>query len=180
MDAIECIKTRRSVRSFLQKPIPHEVFNEIISAAAFAPSWKNTQIARYIIIEDRKVIDGLAEKAVLGFSFNSSTMKNSAALVLVTMVNGRSGFEKDGSYSTPKGSGWEMFDAGIASQTFCLAAHAHGVGTVIMGIFDENEVAKLVNIPDGQQLAAIICAGYPNQPSATPKRKATEELVSYI
>lgn len=180
MEALECIKTRRSVRGFLNKPIPHEVFEEIVSAASFAPSWKNTQIARYIIVENRGLIEKIADNAVLGFSFNASTMKNSAALVLVTMVNGRSGFEKDGSYSTPKGSGWEMFDAGIASQTFCLAAHAVGVGTVIMGIFDEDEVAKLTDIPKGQQLAAIICAGYPAATPSTPKRKPSSELLSYI
>ena len=109
-------------------------------------------------------------------------MSKAPALVLVTMVNGRSGYEKDGSYTTPKGDRWEMFDAGIASQTFCLAAYEKGLGTVIMGIFDENKVAEIVDIPEGQQLAAIIPIGYPAEgvEVAAPPRKDASVLLSFV
>ena len=59
-------------------------------------------------------------------------------------------------FFTLKGSHWESFDAGIAAQTFCLAAWDKGVGTVIMGLFDEKEIAKAVQIPEGQQICAVI------------------------
>ena len=74
-----------------------------------------------------------------------------------------------------------MFDAGIAAQTFCLAAHEKGIGTVIMGIFDENKVAEIVDIPEGQQLAAIIPMGYPvDGEVAVPPRKTAEQLLSFV
>ena len=183
MDLITGIKERRSIRKFEDKKVPHEVIEEIVNVAAFAPSWKNTQIARYIVVEDREKIAALAtEECCLGFTYNCKTMAKAPALVLVTMVNGRSGYEKDGSYTTPKGDRWEMFDAGIASQTFCLAAHEKGLGTVIMGIFDENRVAEIVVIPEGQQLAAIIPIGYPAEgvEVAAPPRKDASVLLSFV
>lgn len=179
MDVFECIKARRSIRDFEETPIPHALIEEVVGAAAWAPSWKNTQIARYIVVESRDKIDLFAEQCVMDFAPNTATMKRAAALVLVTMIGGRSGFERDGSFSTSKGDRWQMFDAGIAAQTFCLAAHAKGLGTVIMGIFDEQKVEALFGLPEGQQLAAIIALGYPKGSAAAPRRKTAAELVSY-
>lgn len=180
MDSISCIKERRSIRKYEEKKIPHALMEEVVEAASYAPSWKNTQIVRYIILEDREKILKIAQDCVLGFEYNSKTMAGAAALVLVTMVEGRSGYEKDGSFSTPKGDRWQMFDAGIATQTFCLAAHEKGLGSVIIGIFDDEKVEEVVSIPEGQQVAAIIAVGYPKFIPETPKRKAVEELISYI
>lgn len=55
MEALECIKTRRSVRRFTEEPVTPEQVAEVVAAAAYAPSWKNTQIARYILVEDLPV-----------------------------------------------------------------------------------------------------------------------------
>ena len=179
MEAIACIKDRRSVRDFEEKPIPHALMAEVVAAAAYAPSWKNTQITRYIVVEDKATINQLADNCVMGFAPNAATMKRAAALVLVTMITGRSGFERDGSYSTSKGDRWEMFDAGIATQTFCLAAHDNGLGTVILGIFDEDKVQEVFGLPEGQKLAAILAVGYPKGETAAPQRKPVETLLSY-
>ncbi len=179
MDVFECIKERRSIREFKEEKIEHIVFEKIIDTARYSPSWKNTQIARYIIIENKDIMNDIADNCVCDFKFNSNTIKKAAALVLVTIINGRSGFERYGSYSTSKGDGWEMFDAGIATQTLCLAAHAEGLGSVILGIFDEEKISKLINIPDGQQLAALVAMGYPNETPVAPKRKEVGELISY-
>lgn len=180
MDLVTGIKERRSIRKFQDKPIPHEVIEEIVSVAAFAPSWKNTQIARYIVIEDKEKIQAIAsEECMLGFTYNVKTASKAPALLLLTIVKGRSGYEKDGTFTTPKGDGWEMFDAGIAAQTFCLAAHEKGIGTVIMGVFDENKVAEVVDIPEGQQLAAIIPMGYPAGEAVAPPRKEVSKLLTF-
>ena len=63
-------------------------------------------------------------------------------LIVVSYVKGICGFEKDGSYSTGTKEGWQMFDAGVAAQTFALAAHAQGVGTVMLGIYDAAYIQK--------------------------------------
>ena len=73
-----------------------------------------------------------------------------------------------------------MFDVGIACQTFCLAAHEAGLGTVIMGIWDEDGITELLNIPEDQELAALIAIGYPDIDPPAPKRKSVEELLTFI
>lgn len=180
MEALQCIETRRSIRKFKQTAVSHEVMEAIVKEASFAPSWKNTQVTRYVVVEDPAVKAKIANEAVLGFSFNTGTIENAAALVVVTMVHGRSGFEKDGSFSTSKEDRWEMFDAGIATQTFCLAAHDKGVGSVIMGIFDEEKVAELIQLEEGRKVAALISVGYPDEEPAVPKRKEVQELVRFL
>ena len=182
MDLVKGIKERRSIRKFQDKPVTHDLLTEVVEIARFAPSWKNTQIARYIVVEDREKIAKIATaECTLGFTYNIKTMAAAPALVLLTYVNKRSGYEKDGSFTTPKEDRWEMFDAGIAAQTFCLAAHEKGLGTVIMGIFDENKVGEIVKIPEGQTLAAIIPIGFPADGEvACPPRKEAEALISFV
>ena len=180
MEAIKCIKERRSIRKIKADKVSREVMNQIIDAAAYAPSWKNTQITRYTVIEDEALKAKIADDCVLGFTYNSKTIKNAPQLVVVSYVTGRSGYEKDGSYTTSKEDRWESFDTGIATQTFCLAAHDKGVGTVILGIFDEASVAEAVELPEGQRIAALIAMGYADcETPEAPKRKSIEELVSY-
>lgn len=179
MDALTCIETRRSIRKYQEKPIPHEVMEEIIKEASFAPSWKNSQVVRYVVVENPELKSKIANDAVLGFTYNTGTIEYAAALVVVTMIQGRSGYERDGSFTTSKEDRWEMFDAGIATQTFCLAAHEKGIGSVIMGIFDEAKVGELINIEEGRKVAALVAVGYPAETPEAPKRKAVEDLVRF-
>ena len=180
METLECIKTRRSIRKFKEEKVSHDTIDSIIAAASMAPSWKNTQISRYNIVEDRSLLDEIADNCVLDFAFNQKTIKGAPQLVVVSMIEKRCGYEKDGSFTTSKEDRWEMYDAGIASQTFCLAAHDLGVGTVILGIFDEDKVAKAIALPEGQKVAALIAMGYPDQECEAPTRKTVEELVRFL
>ena len=181
MEALTCIKERRSIRSFQSEAVDHATVSEIVAAAAYAPSWKNTQITRYTVIEDQQIKEKIASECVLGFAYNAKTIMNAPQLVVASYVKGRSGFEKDGSYTTSKGDRWESFDAGIAVQTFCLAAHEKGVGTVILGIFDDAKVAEVMQLPQDQVVAALIPMGYPQgEMPAAPKRKDAVDLVSYL
>ena len=182
MEALTCIKERRSIRSFQSEAVDHATVSEIVAAAAYAPSWKNTQITRYTVIEDQQIKEKIASECVLGFAYNAKTIMNAPQLVVASYVKGRSGFEKDGSYTTGKEDRWQNFDTGIAVQTFCLAAHDKGIGTVILGIFDDEKVAEAINLPEGQTVAALIPMGYPldAEAPAAPKRKEADELVSYL
>lgn len=72
-----------------------------------------------------------------------------------------------------------MFDAGIASQSFCLAAYEQGIGSVIEGIFDDKKAGELLNLPDDREVVALIPIGYPAEEPAAPRRKSMEDLLSY-
>lgn len=177
MTAKECITGRRSNRRFTDRPVSHELLSRIVETASFAPSWKNTQITRYIAVEGEA--KAALAKCTSLFPGNGAIMESAPVVIAVTIITGRSGYERDGSFSTPKGDRWQMYDAGIASEAFCLAAHEEGLGTVILGLFDEEEAAKLLNLPEGRQLAALIPVGYPAEAPAAPRRKTVEELLSF-
>ena len=181
MNIETCIKERRSVRKYSEKEIPNEIFDEIIELARYAPSWKNSQVVRYRIVKSQSINEDIADKCVMGFDFNAKTIKRSKALVLINVVKNISGFEKDGTFSTSKEDRWEVFDAGIATQTFCLAAHSKGLGSVILGVFDEEKIGQYCPIPEDEKVAAMVAVGYPLEaPKSAPQRKNVEDICSYI
>ena len=177
MNVTECLKTRRSIRKYKADKVDHSVIDSIVSLASYSPSWKNTQITRYIAIEDSSLLDEIADKYTP--EYNSDIIRQAPMLIAVTFRKGRCGYERDGSFTTQKGDRWQMFDAGIACQSFCLAAWDHGLGTVIMGVFDEDGISRLLDLPEDQELAALIAIGHPDIEPAAPKRKNVDELLQY-
>ena len=179
MTAKDCILGRRSIRRFKADPVSHELLAQIIGTASYAPSWKNTQITRYIAVEG-ELKDRIAKEATSIWPGNAPIISSAPVLIAVTVVKNRSGYERDGSFSTPRGEGWQMFDAGIASQTFCLAAHEQGLGTVILGLFDQAVIEKLLALPEDRELVALIPVGYADETPVAPKRKAVDEILTYL
>ncbi len=160
MEAIEMIQQRRSVRKYSDKMVDRELLKEIIEVARWAPSWANYQIARYTIVDDEQMIEAIHNRGVGGFAYNMSTLRNTKCVVVLSYVEGKSGKLDPSKFATTKGEGWEMFDSGIACQTFCLAAHAKGLGTCIFGVIDDEEIAKIISLPATEHVAAIITCGY--------------------
>ena len=176
MDAIDMIKERRSIRKFKNEKVDRETMKEIIDIAKWAPSWVNYQVARYTLIDDEETIQKLANDAVKGFVYNMDTLKNAKGVAVVSFVKGKSG-KKDGIEGLAQT--WEVFDAGIASQTFCLAAYAKGIGTCIMGVINEESIAKIINLPEEETVAALIVYGYPDE-APQSKRKSVDEIMCFF
>lgn len=178
MTAKECILGRRSIRKFKADPVSHELLAQIVETASYAPSWKHTQITRYIAVEgDLK--EKIAKEGTSLYPGNSAIISSAPVLIAVTVVKNRSGYERDGSFSTPRGDGWQMYDAGVASQTFCLAAYEQGLGTVILGLFDQAPVEAMLQLPEDRELVALIPVGYPDEAPVAPRRKSVDDLLSY-
>jgi len=179
MDAISMIKDRRSVRKFKDEAVDRETMKSVIDATRWAPSWGNFQVARYTLVDDLEIIKDLATNGVNGFVYNVSTLENAKGVAVLSFVKGKSGKLDGPDYATSKASVWEVFDAGIACQTFCLAAHAHGVGTTVMGVIDDASISKIAGLPEEETVAAMIVYGYPDEtPEATP-RLAIEEVMRF-
>lgn len=178
MTAKDCIWGRRSIRKYKTDAVDHDLLKEIIETASYAPSWKHTQITRYIAVEGA-LKDQIADEGTSMWPGNGTIIKSAPVLIAVTVIKGRSGYERDGSFTTDRGDGWQMYDAGIASQTFCLAAHEAGLGTVILGIFDREKITSLLSIPEDRELVALIPVGYADEEPNAPRRKPVEELVTF-
>lgn len=180
METIKCIETRRSIRKFTQQTVTKEILNKIIETTKYAPSWKNTQTARYIAIFDNKLKQKISDECVLEHQGNKNIILSAPVLIVQTTINFRSGYERDSSFTTSKGTHWQSYDAGISGQTFCLTANEYGLGTVIMGIFDENKVADVLSLNDNVSVSSLIALGYPADNPVAPKRKDVSDILTII
>ena len=180
MNTFDCIKTRRSVRKYADRPVDHALIEQAVAAAAYAPSWKNTQVTRYYAVDDPELKAQIAEECCSD-THNGEIIKNAPMVIATAMVRNRSGYERDGSFTNEKEKGWQMFDCGIAAQTFALACHDLGLDTLIMGILNFDRATELFQIPEEQEIAALIAVGYREEKDIpAPKRKTVEQLLTYV
>ena len=166
MTAKECIKGRRSIRTFKPDAVAPELIRELIETTSYSPSWKNTQIIHLDCFHH--------------LGFNADIINNAPILMVQCFVKNRSGFERDGSYSTERADCWQMYDAGISAASFCDAAYEAGLGSVILGIFDFKKTSEILSLPEGTEAVALIPIGYPAETPQAPKRKAVDELLTFV
>jgi len=178
MNAKELLKSRRSVRKFADEKINHNQIKEIIETTLYAPSWMNTQISRFTVIDDKTVKAKFAKEVFGDIPFNLKTVNGAAGIIVLSYVNGISGYDPNGN-KTSKGDTWSMFDAGIASLSLVLALHEQGIGSVILGGFNEISSAKFVELPENEIVAAIIPYGYAASEVKVPPRKSVEEILRF-
>lgn len=75
-----------------------------------------------------------------------------------------------------KFSSWHMFDIGLACQNIGLAAHSLGLGSVVIGAFDHDRAAEILDVPEGYAVICMMPVGYPDQKPSPPKRRETAEF----
>ena len=178
---MEVIKGRRSIRKYKDEAVDHGLMEEIIEITRYAPSWTNSQTPRWTLVENSELISHFATKGVKGFVYNVDTLKNAKGVAVLSFVKGKSGrTEKYNIETSENPERWEYFDAGIACQTFCLAAYAKGVGTCIFGVIDEDIVTKAINLPEDETVAALIVYGYADEEPKTPRRKEVEDILRWV
>ncbi len=174
MELMEAIKGRRSIRRYKPDAVPEEAIRVILEAVRWSPSWANTQCWEVILVRDPKVKSALADTLTATNPARSSMMEAPLVVVLCGK-KGLSGFKK-GEPATVKGD-WLMFDTGIAMQNLCLAAHALGLGTVIVGLFDHQKAEEILGVPQNVEVVAMTPLGYPAVSGSAPKRKEISEFV---
>ena len=133
MEALEAIKTRRSIRKYKTTPIDNNTLEQVLEATRWAPSWANTQCWRFILVRDVTIKDELAN-ALISTKTNAhnpatDAIRNAPIVIVACAEIGRSGCYH-GEPTTDKGVYWYMFDVALAMQNLALAAHALGLGTV--------------------------------------------------
>lgn len=177
MELQECVKQRRSIRKFKTDKVTNEVIKEIVESAKYSPSWKNTQITRYYAITNKEIRE-LISKSVP--SFNHEATSGAPVIIVSTVVKLRSGYTREGEADTPKGNGWQMYDCGLSNMIFCLAAKELGLGTVIMGYYEEEVVAKAIGVPKTEEVISVIALGYPDEEPDMPRRKGGDMILNII
>lgn len=187
MDVMQAIKDRRSIRKFLADPVPEEALNTVLEAIRLAPSWANTQCWRLVIVRDAETRSKLAEtlKSTKPGGKNPATeaVRNAPIVIVACAAKELSGYYKDEDGRsvpvTDKGEWWFMFDLGVALEHAALAAHALGLGTVHVGLFDTAEVVKILSVPEDNVVVELLPLGWPDQePPARPRKEINEVAFS--
>jgi nitroreductase len=100
-------------------------------------------------------------------------------VIAVCAETNKAGVRPDGTPATDKGNSWYMYDTGLATQNLCLAAHALGLGTVIIGAFDAKKAGEVLSVPEGFAVVVLVPLGYPAQPARPTTRKELSENTYY-
>lgn len=177
MNFDDVLKTRRSIRQYAEAEISAADIEEIISFAQYAPSWKNSQTARYYAVVSKERVKEFADECLPeGNRFKSEN----AALIVATFIKNRSGFGGDGAPANECGQGWGYFDLGCAVENLCLKAREMGYGTLIMGLRDGKRIRELLSIGEEEEVVAVIALGRPALSPDMPKRLPTSDVLKFI
>lgn len=167
MNFYEVVEARRSIRRYKPDSVSDEQLARILEAARLAPSWKNLQCWRFIVISSEE-----GRTALLAAFADSNPGKKAitaAPLMVVLCADpGASGKMGDKEYY--------LVDAGITMEHLMLAARAEGLGTCWLGEFDENAVKSALGIPEPWRVVGLTPVGHPDQDPKPRPRKALEEI----
>lgn len=177
MSLDQIIKQRRSIRKYKKKPVSNEQIQLLIQAAVEAPSWKNSQTARYHVITSQPLLNEFKERCLP--EFNQENCKDAPVLIVTTFIKNRSGFERDGTASNELANGWGCYDLGLHNQNMILKATELGLSTLIMGIRDENKIREMLNIPVEETIVSVIALGYKDIEVDRPKRKSVDDICKF-
>lgn len=178
MNFLELVNQRESCRNYdPSRQVEREKLERCIEAARLAPSACNAQPWKFIIVDEpalKKKIATAADARLLGFNHFTKD-----APVLVVVVRESANLtSKLGTILKDKP--YPLMDVGIAVEHFCLQATSEGLGSCIMGWFDEKKVKELLGIPAKKRAELIISVGYPAKSDLRKKiRKPTDEIRSY-
>ena len=168
MDIYEAIRTRQSIRRYRPDPVPDDVLNRVLDAMRLAPSAGNKQPWRFVVVQDA------ATRQQLGEASSGQTWIAQAPIVIAAC-----GW-KDRAYSG-MGGYWNALpvDVSIAVDHLTLAAAAEGLGTCWIGSFVEDQVRRVLGIPDEVTVIALTPLGYHDMPPEPKRRKELAEIVCY-
>ena len=174
MELTKCINERRSIRKYKEAEITKEEIEELIKAAQMAPSWKNSQTARFYVAHSQKYKEKMIDALP---SFNKERAKDASCIIVSAIVKGISGYNAEGEAITHLGNGFECFDNGLAVENLCLKAYEMGYGTLIMGLYKENVIREIFEIPENIAIATVIAVGKADVcPDAPQRNEACEVL----
>ena len=167
MDIYEAVKTRTSIRKYKSDPIPEDKLERVLGAMRRAPSGKNAQPWRFVIVKDGGI------RAKLADACRGQQFVGEAPVVVVGC-----GWE-DRAY-TRMGGYWSSLpvDIAIALDHLTLAAVAEGLGTCWIGAYDEENVKEILGIPEKVKVIALTPLGFPDVEPASRPRKSLEEIIT--
>jgi nitroreductase len=166
MDVMSAIKTRRSIRAYKDKPIEDEKLEAVLEAGRLAPSASNLQEWKYVVVKDKALRHKLVGAA------NGQRFVGQAPAVIVACAVQTDHVMPCGELSYP-------IDVAISVDHITLAAVEQGLGTCWIGAFKQEEVKKLLGIPEDVRVVVLLPIGYPDVSPGPKSRKSLDEIVTH-
>ncbi|HLN45166.1 MAG TPA: nitroreductase family protein [Candidatus Sulfotelmatobacter sp.] len=167
MNVLEAVRTRRSIRSFDDKLVEKDKLLKILEAARLSPSANNNQPSQFIIVSDKTIRESLLP------AYAHQWFIKAPVIIVACSLPSNAWARQDGE------TYWKV-DIAIAVQNMILVAHDLGLGTCWVAAFEEDEVKKVLDIPKGVRVIAMIPIGYPaEQKLSVIERKSLEEIIHY-
>ena len=164
MTVQEAIQQRFSVRAYQDKPVEEDKLRRVLEAARLAPSAGNRQEWRFVVVQDAKTRQQLAEAA------NGQAFVGQAPVVIAACAEGEPHVMTCGHLCYP-------IDVAIALEHLALQATEEGLGTCWIGAFREDEVQKILGIPPEVRVVELMPLGYPAAQAPAKRRLAMDEIV---
>ncbi|RHW54793.1 nitroreductase [Clostridium botulinum] len=175
---LEEMKSRRSIRKYMNKPVEDEKIIQLIESARLAPSGSNTQPWHFIVVKSDITRGRLAK-----VSHNQEWMM-AAPVFIVCVADIRSRIKGDVELSLNENSPQQELkqiirDTSIAVEHLVLSAENLGLGTCWVAWFTQEEIRPILNIPSDKYVVSIITIGYPNESSKARPRKKLQDIIHY-
>ncbi|MBD5637908.1 nitroreductase family protein [Clostridium botulinum] len=175
---LEEMRSRRSIRKYMDKPVEDEKIIELIESARIAPSGSNTQPGHFIVVKSDFTRERLAK-----ISHNQEWMM-AAPVFIVCVADIRSRIKEDIELSLNESSPQQELkqiirDTSIAIEHLVLSAENLGLGTCWVAWFTQEEVRPILNIPSDKYAVSIITIGYPNESPKARPRKKLQDIIHY-
>jgi len=165
MTVLEAIRKRYSCRAYQDKNIEKEKLSQILDAARLAPSAKNQQDWRFVVVTDKEKKHKLVEA-----TNNQTFIENAGAIIVACSVS---------SEVMRCGQAVGPIDVAIALEHICLQAAQLGLATCWIGSFYPDKVRPIVGIPQDVAIIELMALGYPSDKQKEPKREPMEKIVCY-
>jgi nitroreductase len=157
MEFSELITIRQSVRKYQDKPVEQEKLQQLIEAVRLAPSASNSQPWKLILVDDPELKDQIA-RATFSKAISFNKFAPEAPVLAVLTIEKPRLITQIGGWL--KKREFPLIDIGIAAAHFCLQAAELGLGTCMIGWFDEKRIKKLLHIPRTTRIGLVITLGY--------------------
>lgn len=172
----DIVASRRSVRNYeASTSISEEQVRTLIATTMEAPTWANTQTTRYYVAMSEEKVAAVKELIGQG---NARNTANAPVMIVSTFVKGQSGFGR-GNPANEVGDGWGAYDNGLSNAYLILKAREQGFDTLIMGMRDSDGLRKLFDIPENEQVMAVISLGKRASDPRRPDRKPIDDIVKF-
>lgn len=163
MDVYEAIRARGSIRAYRDCPVESEKLSRVLEAARLAPSARNLQSWKLVVVQDPAARRALAEAAEQAFVA-------AAPVIIAVVATEPARIMHCGVPSAP-------VDTAIVADHITLAAAAEGLGTCWICHFDQACCRKILGVPLTAMIMEMILLGYPEGTPGPKKRKSIEEIV---